>query len=478
MSATHSLEEALRWIGVQETARRVRDGELTPQQTVSAALARIDAAQPQLNAFARVWHERALADADRVAERLAAGESLPLAGVPVAAKDEVAIAGEVTTKGSRTMTAVATSDAELIRLVRAAGGVIVGATRTPELCFTPYCESELGGVTRNPWDHARTPGGSSGGAAAAVAAGLVPVALASDGGGSIRGPAAWCGLPGLFATPGLVSPAPLHEPWTGMVSYGGIARTIADTALLYDVLFTHPVGLAAALTQEPEVVRIVQTLDRAADRPVPQGGPIDGSCRSAVREIADLLRELGHEVQPRRVRFAAAGAKFAVRYATSAREDLLRTDEPQLAEPVTRLVARVGGVLRRLRPWALDLARERAALDRSLGDAQVIVTPTMPCTAPPVGERDGRHPLLTVLAASRRVSLLNTWNLLGWPGLTVPAGTGRDGLPVGVLLTGRPGSERLLLQLGAQLERARPWPLGAGAPERSAVVSVRAELSR
>ncbi|MBO9532978.1 MAG: amidase [Solirubrobacteraceae bacterium] len=464
MTAPDPLAETLRWVGASATAARVRAGELSPRRAIEAALARIDASQPELNAFRLVWHERALAEADAVAARLADGEHLPLAGVPVATKDEFEMAGEVIAKGSRTRTSPATEDAEIIRLIRAAGGVIVGVTRTPEFCLTPYTESELGGITRNPWDPSRTPGGSSGGSAAAVAAGLVPMALGGDGGGSIRGPAAWCGLPGLFATPGSISTAPQTDPWTGFVSYGGLTRSIADTALLYDVLLAEPHGLSGAVGEAPAPVKIALTSDRSADQPLPQGGKVEASASRAADTTADLLRRLGHDVEPRRLKFGRAGLKFTIRYLTSARADLLASDDPAQAEPITRLVSRLGGPARRFLPFALDLTKERAALDASIGDAQVILTPTMPCTAPVAGERNGKPALFTMLAAARRVSFINTWNLFGWPGLTVPAGVDANGLPIGVLLTARPGSERLLLQLGAQLERERPWPLGPGAP--------------
>lgn len=458
------LAQALQWATATETARRVRSGELTPRQVVAAALTRIDAAQDRLNAFQRVTHERALADADRVAQRLAAGEDLPLAGVPVAAKDEVHITGDVMTKGSRALTSVSAQDAASIRLVRAAGAIVVGATRTPELCLTPYTESLLGGVTANPWDTSRTPGGSSGGSAAAVAAGLVPLALAGDGGGSIRGPGAWCGLPGLFVTPGAISTAPDIAPWTGMVSPGGFGRTLADTALLYDVLLTTAQGLVAAVADDPAPVRVMVTTDRAMDRPIPQGGSLDPAWAQAAQVTAARLRGLGHTVRAGHVRFAAASTKFSVRYTASATADTAATDYPELVEPLTRFAARVGSVTRRALPWALDVSDERAAVEQSLADVDVLLTPTMPCAPPPVGERDGVRTVVTLLRASRRVGFLNPWNLLGWPGLTVPAGLDADGLPIAALLTARPGQERLLLQLGAQLERTHPWRIGAGAP--------------
>lgn len=447
--------EALRWVGAAETARRVRAGELDARAVAEAAVRRLEAAQPTLNAFQRVAQDVA-EQAASVTERLAAGEDLPLAGVPVAIKDELAVAGEVHTKGSWARRTPSDVTAEVVLRVRAAGGVVVGATRTPELCLTPYTESERGGLTRNPWDAARTPGGSSGGSAAAVAAGLVPLALAGDGGGSIRGPAAWCGLPGLFTTPGRVPTGPEVEPWTGMVSFGGLARSVSDTALLYDVLLGGS-GLRAALEDDFAPARVAVSLDRAADRPVPQSGPLEPAWSDAARCTGDRLGALGHTVRPVPVRFANASTKFTVRYLVSARRDVLATDRPDLVEPVTRTAARVGALVRPALPWALRTGPERRAVEASLAGVDVLVTPTMPCAPPPVGERDGRSPVATLLRAGQRVGYLDPWNLLGWPGLSVPAGVDADGLPVAALLVARPGREGLLLRLGAQLEAAHPW---------------------
>ncbi len=455
-----ALAEALRWIGAGATAARVRAGELTPRAAVAAALARIDAADPKLNAFIRVRHEEALAEADAVAERLAAGEYLPLAGVPVAVKDEVPMKGVVVTKGSRGYTHVLTEDADVIKLVRAAGGVFVGATRTPELCLVPYTESALGGITRNPWDTGRTPGGSSGGSAAAVAAGLVPIALGADGGGSIRLPAAWCGLPGLFATPGSVADAPMGEQWTGFVSQGGLTRSVADAALLYDLLFKQPRGFAAAITEPPAPLRIATSLDRALDQPLPQGGKIEPAWSRAVDLTASLLSELGHTLGAVKMDFGQTHNKFSVRYSVSAARDIAALDDPSAIEPVTRGAARPAKVLRRLMPWAMNTSKDIAKIERSLDGYDLLLTPAAPCSAPPVGEKHGPISELTVLAAARRTAFTYPWNLHGWPGISVPAGVDADGLPVAVLLVGRPGSEDVLLRVAAQLEEARPWALG------------------
>ncbi|MBJ7470019.1 MAG: amidase [Solirubrobacteraceae bacterium] len=455
-----ALTEELRWLGAGATAARVRAGELTPRQTVAAALARIDAAQPSLNAFIRIRHAQALADAEVVAQRLAAGEFLPLAGVPIAVKDEVDQAGEVVTKGSYARTKTSTQDAEVLRLIQAAGAVIVGATRTPEFCLFPFTESDFGGQTRNPWDLERTPGGSSGGSAAAVAAGVVPLALGGDGGGSIRAPAAWCGLPGLMPTPGSVSTAPGGEFWTGMAVLGGFARSIADTALLYDVLLTEPQELAAAVAGAPPVVRVGHSMDRAVDKPLPQGGPIEAPWMRSADLTATALSQLGHDVQPVRMAFGNIAPKFSVRYLVSAADDVAAADRPGAIGREARFLARLGRRARRFLPWAMNTEPERELVEASLQGFDVLLTPTMPCAPPPIGERDGARSIVTLLRASRRVSFLNTWNVLGWPGLTVPCGLDAQGRPTAALLVARPGQERLLLQLGAQLEQARPWELG------------------
>lgn len=466
--AVSEQAEAMRWTGVTEMAARVRAGEWSPTDTVRAAFERIDAAEPQLNAFQRLRREAALAEADEVARRLAAGEFLPLAGVPIAAKDDTPIAGEVMTKASRARTQVEPTTAEHLELIRRAGGILVGATRTPEFCLVPFTESDLGGITRNPWGLDRTPGGSSGGSAAAVAAGLVPAALGGDGGGSIRVPAAWCGLPGLYATPGSISDAPYGPGWTGITSYGALARTIADTALLYDVLFIKQQGFTAAIGEPAPRIRIARSDDRAADRPIPQGGPIAKAWTQAADDTAATLARAGHEVTHGvRMRFGQAPLKFAVRYLTSVRDEARATDDPERIEAETARLVKLGRYTRPLMNWALDTRAERAAVEASLEGYEVLITPSAPQSAPPAGEREGDRPLATSLRAARRVSFLNTWNLLGWPGISVPSGIDADGLPLSTLLVARPGSERLLLQLAAELEAARPWPLGHGVGEAS-----------
>jgi amidase len=253
---------------------------------------------------------------------------------------------------------------------------------------------------------------------------------------------------------------PMGPIWTGFVAQGGFARSIADTALLYDVLLTEPQGLAAAIADEPRALRIAISSDRAADQPIPQAGKIDAPWTRAADLTATILSQAGHAVEPARIKFGSAGLKFSIRYLASAAAEVAATDEPKRIEKASALVARLGRIVKRAMPWAMKVGSERAKVEASLKGFDLLLTPTMPCSAPPVGERDGKPAIVTVLKAAQRVSFLNVWNLLGWPGVSVPAGVDAQGLPVAALLTGRPGSERLLLQVAAQLERERPWELG------------------
>src|SRR5947209_9140487 len=229
MSTTADLD--LAFAGPSALAELVRKGEAHPRELVELSLRRIEELNPRLNAFRVTMAEEALAAAN--ADTTPSG---PLAGVPIAVKDDLPVRGQSTTRGSRSFGPPAAADAEAVRRLRAAGAIPIGITNVPELTIFPWTATDANGITRNPWDLTRTPGGSSGGSAAAVAAGLVPCATGSDGGGSIRIPAAACGLVGMKPTRGRVSMAPGREGWLGLSVYGGLARTVADSALLLDAM--------------------------------------------------------------------------------------------------------------------------------------------------------------------------------------------------------------------------------------------------
>src|ERR1700742_924432 len=224
------------FVGMARQAEMVRGGEVSPTELVGSTLERIDRLDPELNAFRKVFADKAMLEAEQAEARRSAGDKRPLLGVPIAIKDEIDVTGEINLHGTDAFEEPAKADAEFVRRLREAGAIIVGLTLLPELAICGFTESATYGVTRNPWNLQRTPGGSSGGSAAAVAAGLVPIASAGDGAGSIRIPAACCGLFGLKPTRGRVSLAPNLEGWRGMVVEGCVSRSVLDTALWLDIV--------------------------------------------------------------------------------------------------------------------------------------------------------------------------------------------------------------------------------------------------
>src|SRR4051795_1381825 len=232
---TSSADE-LAFAGAARQAEMVRRGEVSPKELVALHLDRIQRLDPELNAFRKVFAEKAMLEAEQAEARVRAGEERPLLGVPIAIKDEVDVAGEINSHGTDAFSKPAKADSEMVRRLREAGAIIVGLTLLPEMAICGFTESATYGVTRNPWDPQRTPGGSSGGSGSAVAAGLVPIASAGDGAGSIRIPAACCGLFGLKPSRGRASLAPLTEGWRGMAVLGCVSRNVLDTALWLDVI--------------------------------------------------------------------------------------------------------------------------------------------------------------------------------------------------------------------------------------------------
>src|SRR6201995_3825087 len=227
--------EDLAFAGAARQAQMVRDGEVTPTEMVRLALDRIRRLDPELNSFRKVFEEQALLEAEQAEARLKGGDDRPLLGVPIAIKDEVAVRGEVNLHGTDAFEEPAKADCEMVRRLREAGAIVVGLTLLPELAVCGFTESATYGVTRNPWNPQRTPGGSSGGSGAAVAAGLVPVASASDGAGSIRIPAACCGLFGLKPQRDRVPTTPHFADGVGWVVVGAVTRSVLDTGVMLDV---------------------------------------------------------------------------------------------------------------------------------------------------------------------------------------------------------------------------------------------------
>jgi amidase len=453
MAAVSTSERReLAFAGVVRQAELVRTGAVSPRELVETALERIERLDPELNAFRVVFAERALIEADQAGGRAGGGDGRPLLGVPIAVKDDTHVEGTPRVRGSNAYGAPEPADAELVRRLRAAGAIVIGVTRTPELGVWPFTETAAGGITRNPWNPQRTSGGSSGGPATAVAAALVPASTASDGAGSIRIPAACCGLFGLKLQRGRIPIAPLEEYWNGLCVYGFLARTVADSALLHEVAIGKP--YVGATQQPPPKLRIALSLK------IPPGSTarVHPDWRRAAEDTAELLRSLGHEVVERDPAVGAAAVNVVTRYLSGVYDEARALDHPERLERRTRALARLGAAAHRglARAQAAE-ARDATRVNAIFDDVDVVLGPTLARSALPVGFYEGRGAAYTLNGVMRWVPFNGLWNHLGNPAAAVPAGFDAAGMPLSVQLAGRPDSEATLFALSSQLEQARPW---------------------
>jgi amidase len=435
-----------------EIARLVRSGEVTAVDVVRAHLDHIDAVDARIGAFRVVRREAALAEAHAVDTALTRF-ALPLAGVPIAVKDNVAVAGEVMTDGSsaRASAAPEPRDHPVVARLRKAGAVIVGITRTPELSLYGATDGP-GAVSRNPWDTARSPGGSSGGSAAAVASGAVPLAHGNDGMGSLRLPAAACGLVTLKPGRGVVPADIGADDWSGMAVNGALATTVADLAVAHAVMAGEGPADPAAPGRPLRIALSTRS-------PLP-GVRADDPTRAAVDGVVALLTAAGHTVvrrEPPITPGAAAGAM--VRWMAGAEDDAEHLGmDRQALQPRSRTHARIGRLARRaglVRPRTAERFRERMVA--FFEDVDVLLSPVT--TGPPLAARPWheRSFLANVAANARWAVWTPAWNLAGLPAAVLPAGIRSDGLPAAVQLVGPPGAEGRLLWLAGELERLQPW---------------------
>ena len=456
-----------------ELAELVRSGEVSSRELVQASLDAIEAVDGDLNAWVLVDAERAL----ETAETIGAGDERPFAGVPMAIKDLYCpVAGLPMTQGSELFGDFTPDyDSALVRRFRDAGFVLMGKVNTPELGIPPVTEPVRNGPTRNPWDTERTPGGSSGGSSAAVASGTVPVAHASDGGGSIRIPASCTGLLGLKPARNRIS----HAPDIGdhfLATDGALCRTTADCAALLDVMAGYELGdsnwapspaepYAEAAKRDPGTLRVALTFD------MPVESELDPICEQGTRDAAALLESLGHEVEEIEAPWKgsdllpifsvlwAGGVAAGVRHG-----QMVSGNEPseENVEPLTWWLYQTA-----LSQTSADLAvatptlqgYSRMIVTGIWSRFDVLLTPALGKRPVKLGHIDtcGENPAYEFKKSGEFTPYTATWNVTGQPAISVPLYEGDDGLPLNVQIVGPPAREDLLLQLSAQLEEAAPW---------------------
>lgn len=471
-----TVADQTRWMDATDQAAAVASGELTPVELLDAAIERIEALDPQLNAVIIRWFDEA--------RSTAASASLPdgpFRGVPFLLKDLWAhYTGQVLTNGNRALKQAwlaSEGDTTLVSRFRRAGLVIAGRTNSPEFGSLPTTEPLAWGPTRNPWSTAHSPGGSSGGSAAAVAAGMVPFAHASDGGGSIRIPASACGLVGLKPSQGRITLGPYRDESNLGVELC-VSRSLRDTVALLDAVRGPATGdtmiaptpersYVHELTADPGRLRI-GLLDHH-----PFGGPVHEQCALAARNAATLLESLGHLVEPGfppAIGNAEFGRRFAALWATNMGASFARI-EAQLGRPLgeddvelvnraqAELARKVNGV-----DYALALSANvefRRAVQGwwDTDGWDLLLTPTLGEPPTVLGEF-AENPGSPLAPSSRSASLVPftpAFNASGQPAISLPLHWTPEGLPVGIQLVAAYGREDVLIRVAAQLEAAQPW---------------------
>jgi amidase len=454
-----------------ELGALLRGRQVSPVEVMEATLRRIEAVDPEIGAFADVDGDRAMAAAREVAD----DDRRAFAGVPIAVKANTPAVGTVMDYGCRLLAGFRPGhDAFLVRRLRDEGFIVIGSTKLPEMGILPTTEPLSGGPARNPFDPERTPGGSSGGAAAAVASGMLPLAHGNDGGGSIRIPAACCGLVGLKPSRGRVSRGP-DQGESFLTVDGTLTRTVMDTAAALDVLAGYEVGdatwaarptqpYAACIRREPGRLRVGVATGN------PLGSPLHADNEAAVRGAAELLTSLGHEVLETQPAFPgpdtlglfltvyAANIGLGVAYAQMLAG---REAGPDDIEPLTRAMTE-----RAAATTSVELMASMAMLQglaRSViatwADFDVLLLPVVADRPVPVGTIHGAldPPMEGFERATAFAPYAALFNITGQPAISVPWGLAPDGLPLAIQLVGSPLGEETLLQVAVQIEDARPW---------------------
>ncbi len=466
-------ETELAFAGIARQAELLRAREITSVELVELYLARIERINPKLNAFTEVFGDKARAAAADADRRLATGTpesnatQAPLLGVPIALKDEIEIEGLIAQHGTCAYSEPACADATHWRRLREAGAILLGKTTLPELAICGFTESKTWGATRNPWNTAYTPGGSSGGSGAAVAAGLVGAASASDGAGSIRIPAACNGLFGLKPQRDRISLAPHRGHWLGLSVSGCLTRRVRDTALWMDIAhgpepgdiesLSPPAGTyMEAAARNPGELRICWSLStpRAVMPPLR-----DPAIETAVKRVACALGRLGHRVSERDPDWGLIGYDCVNVYLKGIETDYDQVPHPERLESRTRGFKRLarlipGPLLRRSQARELGHAERITAI---FEHCDLLLTPVTAMPPVKIGHWAELGAVRTAFSMSRVYPHTIAWNYLCQPAASIPAGSTPEGLPLAVQLVVPPNREDLLISLAAQLEDELGW---------------------
>ncbi|GAC1608224.1 MAG: amidase [Mycobacteriales bacterium] len=453
-----------------EQAATIRSGETSSVDLVEHYAQRIDRLDGDIGAFVTLTLDAARRQAKAADEAVRAGDDLPaLHGVPIAIKDLNLTEGVPTKLGSKAFQDFVPPFSDyVVDKLRAAGTISLGKTNTPEFGLPCYSETDVAPPARTPWDLSRSAGGSSGGAGAATAAGLVPFAQGSDGGGSVRVPASVCGLFGIKVSRGRISRGPLQGDVTGLSWDGPLARTVRDAAAMLDAMAGPMPGdphwapvptrsFLAYADQAPGRLRVARTCD-----PKVPGAVVHPHVLEAYEAASELLASLGHEVVDIEAPYDAAQLlpPFTVLWATSASGVPVAPDREDLLLPLTRWLRELGNAA-----TANDFTAAMSTLQAAArvgiaatAEYDVLLTPTVALPPVPIGYfRTSGDPAEEFERMTQFTPWTPVFNMTGQPAVNVPLHWSPDGLPIGVMLAGKPADEATLISLSAQLEEARPW---------------------
>ena len=470
-----SLADDTRWLDATAQSELVASGKVSPLEMVNAAIERVERYDSKLNALTYRWFEDA--------RQLAASNDLPdgpFRGVPYLLKDLYAAeAGKPLSNGSKAYKAadyVSSEDTTLVARYKAAGLISIGRSNSPEFGSVPVTEPEAWGPTRNPWDLTRTSGGSSGGSASAVAAGIVPIAHASDGGGSIRIPAACCGLVGLKVSQGRISMGPYRDESNLGVEHC-VSRTVRDSARLLDA--THGPGIGdviiAPTPRRPFIEEVGADPGRLRIGMLdfnPRGGDVHADCVEGVHKTAKLLESLGHHVEPGFPDIFSdneIGRAFSMLWSTNMGTAIRRFSDALGREMTPDDIEAMN--------WAqAEFAKGVSGVDFSLAQASsilfrraiqswwtqgwdLLLTPTLSAPPLPIGSMPNNpaRPMTPLMTAGAWVSFTSQFNISGQPAISLPLHRNADGLPIGMQLVAAYGREDVLIRVASQLEQAAPW---------------------